>query len=174
MQFGVRWGRELALFESLRTTFEPFNHSRKIIGFDTFSGYQGVDAHDGTHRVMEDGNLSTSENYRDELEAILSSREQMSPIPQVKKFELIEGNAEETLAAYLKANPHTIIPCEYFTYTFDDQAKTLFRVEDRNQDREIQTSGYAIDSIHGPYLTQRRSRRAMSDYRGDLAGAADC
>ena len=109
MQFGVRWGRELALFESLRTTFEPFNHSRKIIGFDTFSGYQGVDARDGTHRVMEDGNLSTSENYRDELETILSSREQMSPIPQVKKFELIEGNAEETLAAYLKANPHTII-----------------------------------------------------------------
>jgi len=109
MQFGVRWGRELALFESLRTTFEPFNHSRKIIGFDTFSGYQGVDERDGGHRVMEDGNLSTGDNYRQELESILALREQMSPIPQAKKYELIEGNAEETLAQYLEDNPQTII-----------------------------------------------------------------
>ena len=39
IQFGVRWGRELALFEMLRTIFEPFNHSRSIYGFDTFTGY---------------------------------------------------------------------------------------------------------------------------------------
>ncbi len=109
MQFGVRWGRELALFESLRTTFEPFNHSRKIIGFDTFSGYEGVDSKDGNHRVMEDGNLSTAKNYDTELENILTLREQLSPIPQVKKYELIKGNAEETLAQYLAENPQTIV-----------------------------------------------------------------
>src|SRR5690242_6339075 len=36
MHFGSRWGRHLALFDSLRTIFEPFNYSRKIIGFETF------------------------------------------------------------------------------------------------------------------------------------------
>ena len=41
-QFGVRWGREIALFEMYRTIFEPFNHSRIIYGFDTFSGYPTV------------------------------------------------------------------------------------------------------------------------------------
>ncbi len=109
MQFGVRWGREMALFESLRTTFEPFNHSRKIIGFDTFSGYQGVDSKDGGHKVMQDGNLTTTSNYEDELEKILTLREQLSPIPHVKKFQLIKGNAEETLEKYLEENPQTII-----------------------------------------------------------------
>ena len=81
MQFGVRWGRELALFDSLRTTFEPFNHSRKIVGFDTFDGYCGVDHKDGDHEVIVEGNLSTSINYESTLERILSAREDLSPIP---------------------------------------------------------------------------------------------
>ena len=109
MQFGVRWGRELALFESLRTTFEPFNHSRKIIGFDTFTGYDGIDEKDGDHQVIKPGNLTTSAHYEDKLDSLLHQREQLSPLPHVQKYQLIKGNAEDTLKAYLEENPHTII-----------------------------------------------------------------
>lgn len=109
MQFGVRWGRELALFESLRTTFEPFNHSRKVIGFDTFAGYKGVNIKDGSHSVMQDGNLSITNGYFENLDKLLRTRERLSPIPRQKKFELIKGNAEETLEAYLNANPQTVV-----------------------------------------------------------------
>lgn len=38
MEFGVRWGRNLSLFTSLRNLYEPYNVRRKIIGFDTFAG----------------------------------------------------------------------------------------------------------------------------------------
>ena len=86
MQFGVRWGRELALFESLRTTFEPFNHSRRVIGFDTFSGYAGVNQKDGNNKVMKEGNLTTTPKYEEELGDILHQREQLSPIQNVKKI----------------------------------------------------------------------------------------
>ena len=35
IEFGVRWGRNLALFSSLRGIYEPFNHNRKMtINFD--------------------------------------------------------------------------------------------------------------------------------------------
>src|SRR5258706_7282315 len=43
MEFGPRWGRNLALFHSFRGIYEPFNHNRKIIGFDTFEGFPSVD-----------------------------------------------------------------------------------------------------------------------------------
>lgn len=109
MQFGVRWGRELALFESLRTTFEPFNHSRKIIGFDTFAGYDGVDPKDGSHSVMKNGNLAITDGYFDTLDTLLRTREALSPIPQQKKFELVKGNAEQTLENYLAKNPQTVV-----------------------------------------------------------------
>lgn len=34
MEFGVRWGQNLALFESFRGIYEPYNYNRKIVGFD--------------------------------------------------------------------------------------------------------------------------------------------
>ena len=39
MEFGVRWGPNLALLISLRGIYEPYNYTRKITGFDTFSGF---------------------------------------------------------------------------------------------------------------------------------------
>ena len=41
-EFGVRWGQNLALFESFRGIYEPYNLTRKIIGFDTFEGFPPV------------------------------------------------------------------------------------------------------------------------------------
>lgn len=128
MQFGVRWGRELALFDSLRTTFEPFNHSRKIVGFDTFDGYCGVDHKDGDHEVIVEGNLSTSINYESTLERILSAREDLSPIPQVKKFRIIKGNAETTLASYLDENPHTIVALAHLDMNLYKPTETCLRL----------------------------------------------
>ena len=46
MEFGSRWGRNLALMISLRSIFEPYNLSRKILGFDTFEGIPHVDTKD--------------------------------------------------------------------------------------------------------------------------------
>jgi hypothetical protein len=39
MEFGTRWGPNLGQFAALRGIYEPFNRHRKIIGFDTFSGF---------------------------------------------------------------------------------------------------------------------------------------
>src|SRR5689334_17724305 len=47
MEFGVWWGQNLCLFESLRAVYEPYNHARKVIGFDTFEGYSRPDTQDG-------------------------------------------------------------------------------------------------------------------------------
>ena len=55
MQFGVRWGRDIAAFEAFRTIYEPFNISRVVIGFDTFEGFPSVDPKDGTHKMMVEG-----------------------------------------------------------------------------------------------------------------------
>lgn len=109
MQFGTRWGRELALFEALRTTFEPFNHARRVIGFDTFEGYTAPHAKDGGESVVREGNLATSENYEHYLEQILDIRDRMSVLPHVRKFDLVKGDASIELEKYLKANPHTVI-----------------------------------------------------------------
>ena len=46
-EFGVQWGATMAQLINIRGMYEPFNHSRKIYGFDTFEGFTSVDSKDG-------------------------------------------------------------------------------------------------------------------------------
>lgn len=38
-ELGVRWGQTLAAFTVLRGILEPYNHTRRVVGFDTFEGF---------------------------------------------------------------------------------------------------------------------------------------
>ena len=124
-QFGVRWGRELALFESFRTIFEPFNHSRKIVGFDTFSGYTGVSKDDGETKQMVEGNLGVTDGYQEFLEQLLSAREQLSPVEQYKKFELVGGDVRTSLPNYLNSNPHEIFSLVHLDLNLYEPTKSV-------------------------------------------------
>lgn len=114
MEFGVRWGQNMALFSALRGIHEPFNYNRKIVDFDTFSGFPGVDAKDG-HRVAM-GDYSVSADYEETLTGILGTHEALSPLAHIKKYELVKGDATETVVDYLERNPHTIVSLAYFDF----------------------------------------------------------
>jgi hypothetical protein len=114
MEFGVRWGQNLSLFSNLRGIHEPFNHNRKIIGFDTFSGFPSVSSEDGA--TVSAGDYSVTEGYENELSGILAFHEQNSPIPHKKKHALVKGDATLSLPAYLKDHPETIIALAYFDF----------------------------------------------------------
>jgi hypothetical protein len=111
-EFGVHWGATLATLCNLRGIYEPYNHSRTIVGFDTFSGFVGVNEADGGFSA--DGDYSTSIGYEDELAEILSLHESFAPIPQIEKFELVKGDVVATLPQWLEDNPHAIIAMAIF------------------------------------------------------------
>lgn len=116
VEFGTRWGRNLALFESFRGMYEPFNYNRKIVAFDTFSGFPSVDTKDGKAGIISLGAFSTREGYEDYLKKILDYHEQESPLSQIKKYELVKGDAVITIDKYLNDNPETIIALAYFDF----------------------------------------------------------
>jgi len=116
MEFGVRWGQNLSLFESFRGMYEPFNYNRKIIGFDTFNGFPSVSTKDRKSKNIKKGAYSLTSNYEDYLENILDYHEKESPISHIKKFELVKGNAITTLKKYLNKNPQTIIALAWFDF----------------------------------------------------------
>ncbi|MDO7853448.1 TylF/MycF/NovP-related O-methyltransferase [Hymenobacter convexus] len=114
MEFGVRWGQNLALMHALRGIYEPFNYNRKIIGFDTFGGFPSVDAKDGDR--VKAGDYGVTDNYQEYLTQILALHEQDSPIPHKRKFELVAGDASETVPRYLRDHPETVIAFAYFDF----------------------------------------------------------
>lgn len=123
VEFGVRWGQNLALFESFRGIYEPYNHNRKVVGFDTFAGFPSVHPEDGDHELIHEGNLAVPEGYEDYLGAMLEYHEQESPIPHIKKHELVKGDASKTAPQYFKDHPETIVALAYFDFDLYEPTK---------------------------------------------------
>lgn len=114
MEFGVRWGQNLALFSNLRGIHEPFNYNRRILGFDTFGGFPSVAEEDGA--AVAKGDYAVAPGWEDTLSSILDFHEKNAPIPHKRKFELVKGDATETLPAYLARHPETIVALAYFDF----------------------------------------------------------
>jgi len=111
MEFGVRWGQNLALLEAFRGIHEPFNRTRKIIGFDTFEGFPAVSEHDPG---ISPGDYTVTKGYEEYLESVLATREQEGTLAHIQKFELVKGDASETVGKYLAMNQETIVALAYF------------------------------------------------------------
>ncbi len=114
MEFGVRWGQNMALFSTLRGIHEPFNYNRRVIGFDTFEGFPSVAREDGG--AVKAGDYAVTQGWKDKLEAILQFHEQNAPIAQKTKFELVQGDAIQTVPSYFVNHPETVIALAYFDF----------------------------------------------------------
>lgn len=111
-EFGVQWGGTLTQLINLRSIYEPFNHSRTIHGFDTFSGFPSVHEVDG--KVYQKGDLATQENHEETLDRILELIETFPPLSHIRKYSLIKGDASHTIDQWLADNPHAIISLAIF------------------------------------------------------------
>lgn len=132
MEFGVRWGTNLAIFSNLRGMYEPFNHNRKIIGFDTFEGFPSIHEKDGNAKVAVPGAYSVTKGYEEYLEQVLDSHEQESPISHIRKFELVKGDASDEIEGYLERNPETIVALAYFDFdVYEPTKRCLEAIKDR-------------------------------------------
>lgn len=114
MEFGVRWGRHLAVFIALRALHEPYNFNRRILGFDTFTGFGGASPEDGTSPRVHAGGMAVTEGYEQYLEAVLALHEAEAPLSHIRRFELCKGDAPEELAKYLDRRPATVVALAYF------------------------------------------------------------
>lgn len=111
-EFGCLYGATLALLQNLRGIYEPYNYTRTVVGFDTFSGLSTIDPKDGT--AVKEGDFSTPSNYPDLLRAILSLHESFSPLSHIQKSEVVAGDVSATLPKWLEANQHAVISMAIF------------------------------------------------------------
>lgn len=123
VEFGVRWGQNMALLSTFRGMYEPFNYNRKIVGFDTFSGFPAISEKDGGDDVAKVGGYGVSPDYESYLESVLRYHESESPLNHIRKFELIRGDATETFERYLKDHPETIVALAYFDFDLYEPTK---------------------------------------------------
>jgi hypothetical protein len=147
IEFGTRWGQNLALFSALRGIYEPFNRHRKIIGFDTFSGFPSVSKNDGQSEMMMPGQLTVPEGYETFLSRLLELHERANPLSHIKKFELRVGDATVEIIKYLEEVPETIVALAYFDFDLYQPTKKCLEAIRR---RLTKGSVVAFDELNDP------------------------
>ena len=125
MEFGVRWGQNLVTLINLRGILEPYNMSRKIIGFDTFEGFPSVDLKDGSKEYIKEGAFGVTKAYKPFLDSLLACHENESPLNHINKYELVQGDASKTVPQYLENHPETIIAFAYFDFDIYQPTKNV-------------------------------------------------
>ena len=145
-EFGVFWGGATALLSNLRGIYEPYNYTRKIVGFDTFSGFYEVDTKDGS--ISSEGDFSAGEKSYSEVNELLSIHESFSPISHIKKHELIKGDASKTFNKWLDENPASIISMAILDFDIYKPTKSVLS---RITERFTKGSLLLFDELSCPY-----------------------
>lgn len=111
MECGVNWGGGLMTFAQLSAILEPVNLQRRIVGFDTFNGFEAVSPQD------EHATIQTAERraggYKaeslDDLQRTVALFDSNRFIGHIQKVELVAGDVAKTVPAYLEREPQTVV-----------------------------------------------------------------
>jgi len=113
VECGVFQGNGLMTWAKLSSIFEPYNHQRKIIGFDTFCGIPSVAEEDKMSKSEHAhvGKLS-SKSY-DDLVQCIKLYDMNRALAHITKVSLVKGNMVQTIPRFIEQNPHTVVSLLY-------------------------------------------------------------
>ena len=147
VEFGIWWGANLVLFESFRSVYEPYNWTRKVVGFDTFAGYPATSKQDGMSKYAAVGGYAVTEGYDEYLGRLLSAHEADNVAAHIKKHELVKGDVIQTIDKYLEENPQTIIALAYFDLALYEPTKKCLEAI---RPHLVRGSVLAMDELNSP------------------------
>lgn len=147
MEFGTWYGQNMVLFENLRAIYEPFNFDRKIIGFDTFTGYPGISTKDKPSETIKEGSYKLNKDYDKYLQDLLDYHEKNNVLYTKRKHELIKGDISNTLEIYLDKHPETVIALAYLDLALYKPTKEVLKQIKKHL---IKGSVIALDELNNP------------------------
>lgn len=123
---GVLGGAGTLAWAKLSSILEPVNHTRKIFGFDTFSGFPYVSAEDVNH---SDGSLVSSGSLRgcsfDEVQNAIRVYDLNRPLSHIPKVQLFKGDISQTAPVFVEENPHLVVSLLYLDVDLYEPTKVL-------------------------------------------------
>jgi hypothetical protein len=127
VECGVFFGGGVLGWAQLSAIFEPYNHQRRVVGFDTFAGFRRLEHPDASSESPEarEGGLAI-DSYA-EIERCARLLDMNRPVGHIPKVELIRGDASETIPQYVEENPQLVVSLLYLD--FDVYAPTRVALE---------------------------------------------
>jgi hypothetical protein len=162
LDFGTWKGSNLVLLENYRAIYDTFDTQRKIVGFDTFSGYEGFDQNESTDPTIQNSTYSLPSGYGAFLKDLINHHERANGKNR-SIHEVVEGDATEELPNFLLKNPGFPVALAIFDMNaFEPTYKCLEMISPRI----ISGSILAFWQFSRPEITGER--RAFEAIRGSL------
>jgi hypothetical protein len=128
IECGSLHGAGTLAWAKLSSIFEPSNHTRKIISFDTFEGFPSTHQEDskGTFNEIRSGGLKGSplESLQEAVQ-IFDLNRSISHIPKV---ELVKGDFLKTADQFVQDNPHLVVSMLYLDFDLYEPTKKALEV----------------------------------------------
>jgi len=128
VECGVLYGNGLMTFAHLSSIYEPVNFTRKVIGFDTFSGFisnHEKDKSDKTTDSTEVGKMAA--DSKNELERCIKMFDHNRTIGHIPKVELVKGDLVKTAPQYIERNPHLVVSLLYLNVNVYEPTKAALQ-----------------------------------------------
>lgn len=111
IECGVNWGGGLMSFAQFSAIYEPVNLQRRIVGFDTFSGFVDISEEDkaGAINTQERRAGGYKADCLDDLRECATLYDSNRFIGHIEKVVLVEGDILKTAPQYLVDHPHTVV-----------------------------------------------------------------
>lgn len=123
VECGVFLGGGLMTWAQLSAIYEPLNHVRKVVGFDTFAGFTGIHEKD----AGSDPECARKGGYAAQaladLEECIRLYDLGRPLGHIPRVELVAGNALETIPEFIRKNSHLIVALLYLDFDVYEPTK---------------------------------------------------
>lgn len=132
LDFGIYRGSSLFTWHQLSAIYEPYNHVRRIIGFDSFAGFSELDENDfgqdDNKFGLKRSGAMQFEGGKEELERGIALSDLNRPLGHVPKVQIEAGVLPDSVAQYLKAHQETIVAMANFGLGLYEPTKKILQL----------------------------------------------
>ena len=124
VECGVNRGFGLMAWARLSAVLEPVNLTRRIYGFDSFTGFPAVTDKDRTGPAWETaqpGGLH-ADSY-EELLKLIELYDKDRFLGHIPKVELVKGDATKTIPAFIADHPHLVVSLLFMDFDLYEPTK---------------------------------------------------
>lgn len=123
VECGVFRGFGTMSWTKFSAIMEPVNLTRRIYGFDSFSGFPQVSEKDlsSASNHVKAGDLYA--NSQEELNELIKIHDSTRFIGHIPKAKLIRGDAAETIPQFVKDNPHLLVSLLFLDFDLYEPTK---------------------------------------------------
>jgi len=109
VECGVFRGFGLMSWAKLSAMLEPENLTRRIYGFDTFSGFPTVHAEQDQSRFQQNKPGHLAADSYEELQQLIAEYDRDRFLGHIGKVQLVKGDLVQTIPDFLRDNKHLVV-----------------------------------------------------------------